>query len=197
MMMHSSSSAAAAGFNESGGGSGGAAVDSSANSTSFRDDSFSSSPYLMPWPQRTSWIVVFAILVIVAAVGNSLVAWIVFGQLNALHHILLLYIYYDGRQGHHHHFPYLPAHAINKPDGSSPSLYKIRYCVIWLFSNFRSISLPVDSNLWTLIKKKGAAAHLFLNSYGVRLFTCNPAESAWNDALSPPAAETLIKLNIR
>jgi hypothetical protein len=41
----------------------------------------STSSYLMPWPQRTSWIVVFAVLVIVAAVGNSLVAWIVFGQL--------------------------------------------------------------------------------------------------------------------
>ncbi|EFX77115.1 hypothetical protein DAPPUDRAFT_54510 [Daphnia pulex] len=49
------------------------------NSTSFRDDSFSS-PYLMPWPQRTSWIAVFAVLVIVAAVGNSLVAWIVFAH---------------------------------------------------------------------------------------------------------------------
>lgn len=71
-----------AGFNES--LSSAVASNSSAvdpgNSTSYRDDSFSS-PYLMPWPQRTSWIAVFAVLVIVAAVGNSLVAWIVFGQL--------------------------------------------------------------------------------------------------------------------
>ena len=44
------------------------------------EDNFPSSPYyLMPWPQRFAWITVFALLVIVAAVGNSLVAWIVFG----------------------------------------------------------------------------------------------------------------------
>ena len=44
------------------------------------EDNFpSSSYYLMPWPQRFAWITVFALLVFVAAVGNSLVAWIVFG----------------------------------------------------------------------------------------------------------------------
>ena len=48
------------------------------NSTS--SDNFSS-PYLMPWPQRTSWIAIFTLLVVVAAVGNALVAWIVFGEL--------------------------------------------------------------------------------------------------------------------
>lgn len=38
-----------------------------------------SSPYLMPWPQRTSWIVIFSLMLFVATVGNALVAWIVFG----------------------------------------------------------------------------------------------------------------------
>ncbi|KAI9564743.1 hypothetical protein GHT06_008484 [Daphnia sinensis] len=46
------------------------------NATLHRDDNFSSS-YMMPWPQRTSWIAVFTLLVVVAAVGNSLVVWIV------------------------------------------------------------------------------------------------------------------------
>jgi hypothetical protein len=81
------------GFNESYGNdinSSAAANSSGSNSTSFHDDSFSS-PYLMPWPQRTSWIVVFAVLVIVAAVGNSLVAWIVFGQLNDLYFTRIIY----------------------------------------------------------------------------------------------------------
>lgn len=49
----------------------------SLNSTSQRNNF--SSPYLMPWPQRSAWIAIFTFLVIVAAVGNSLVAWIVFG----------------------------------------------------------------------------------------------------------------------
>lgn len=87
----------AAGFNESFGSamaSNSSAVDLG-NSTSFRDDSFSS-PYLMPWPQRTSWIAVFVVLVIVAAVGNSLVAWIVFGQLFQITSTILHAIYYMG-----------------------------------------------------------------------------------------------------
>ncbi len=54
----------------------------STNSTLPRDNF--SSPYLMPWPQRSAWIAIFTFLVIVAAVGNSLVAWIVFGQLASL-----------------------------------------------------------------------------------------------------------------
>lgn len=53
------------------------------NTTLHQDDNFSS-PYMMPWPQRTSWIAVFTLLVVVAAVGNSLVAWIVFGQWTSL-----------------------------------------------------------------------------------------------------------------
>lgn len=40
-----------------------------------------SSPYLMPWPQRSAWITVFAMMLVVATVGNTLVAWIVLGQL--------------------------------------------------------------------------------------------------------------------
>jgi hypothetical protein len=81
----------AAGFNESFGSAmaGNSSAIDPGNLTSFRDDSFSS-PYLMPWPQRTSWIVVFAVLVIVAAVGNSLVAWIVFGQLFQITSTILL-----------------------------------------------------------------------------------------------------------
>lgn len=39
-----------------------------------------SSPYLMPWPQRTAWIAVFTLMLLVATVGNTLVAWIVLGQ---------------------------------------------------------------------------------------------------------------------
>lgn len=39
-----------------------------------------SSPYLMPWPQRSAWISVFTLMLIVATVGNTLVAWIVLGQ---------------------------------------------------------------------------------------------------------------------
>lgn len=54
----------------------------SVNST-LPHDNFSS-PYLMAWPQRSAWIAIFTFLVIVAAVGNSLVAWIVFGQLASL-----------------------------------------------------------------------------------------------------------------
>ncbi|XP_057370382.1 tachykinin-like peptides receptor 86C [Daphnia carinata] len=46
------------------------------NMTLHREGNFSS-PYMMPWPQRTSWIAVFTLLVVVAAVGNSLVVWIV------------------------------------------------------------------------------------------------------------------------
>lgn len=46
------------------------------------DDVFDnfSSPYLMPWPQRTAWIAVFTLMLLVATVGNTLVAWIVLGQ---------------------------------------------------------------------------------------------------------------------
>lgn len=40
-----------------------------------------SSPYLMLWPQRSAWISVFTLMLIVATVGNTLVAWIVLGQL--------------------------------------------------------------------------------------------------------------------
>uniref|UniRef100_A0A0P5S0U6 Class a rhodopsin g-protein coupled receptor gprllk n=1 Tax=Daphnia magna TaxID=35525 RepID=A0A0P5S0U6_9CRUS len=36
-----------------------------------------SSPYLLPWPQRTSWIAIFTLMLFVAIVGNTLVAWIV------------------------------------------------------------------------------------------------------------------------
>lgn len=38
-----------------------------------------SSPYLLPWPQRTSWIAIFTLMLFVAIVGNTLVAWIVLG----------------------------------------------------------------------------------------------------------------------
>ena len=50
-----------------------------------------SSPYLMPWPQRTSWIAIFTLMLFVAIVGNTLVAWIVLGQclnLFSIHHML-------------------------------------------------------------------------------------------------------------
>lgn len=40
----------------------------------------SSSPYLMPWPQRSAWIVVFTLMLLVAIAGNTLVAWIVLGN---------------------------------------------------------------------------------------------------------------------
>lgn len=55
-------------------------------------DSFSS-PYLMPWPQRFSWIAIFTLLVVVAAVGNALVAWIVFGESTriCLHDFVIYY----------------------------------------------------------------------------------------------------------
>lgn len=46
------------------------------NSTNF------TSPHLMPWPQRSAWIAVFTLLVVVAAVGNALVVWVVYGQLS-------------------------------------------------------------------------------------------------------------------
>ena len=47
-----------------------------------------SSPYLMPWPQRTAWIAVFTLMLLVATVGNALVAWIVLGQLYVYSYIL-------------------------------------------------------------------------------------------------------------
>lgn len=47
------------------------------NSTSLNNFS---SPYLMPWPQRSAWIAVFTLLVVVATVGNALVVWVVYGQ---------------------------------------------------------------------------------------------------------------------
>ena len=40
-----------------------------------------SSPYLMPWLQQSAWIVVFTLMLVVATVGNALVAWIVLGTL--------------------------------------------------------------------------------------------------------------------
>ena len=50
------------------------------NETSVNATETFSSPYLMPWPQRTSWIVVFSLMLLVATAGNALVAWIVFGS---------------------------------------------------------------------------------------------------------------------
>lgn len=47
------------------------------NSTSPQNNF--SSPYLMPWPQRSAWIAVFTLLVVVATVGNALVVWVVYG----------------------------------------------------------------------------------------------------------------------
>lgn len=44
-------------------------------------DSTYSSPHVMPWPQRASWITVFTIMLLVATVGNALVTWIVLGKL--------------------------------------------------------------------------------------------------------------------
>lgn len=44
-----------------------------------------SSPYLMPWPQRSAWITVFTMMLLVATVGNTLVAWIVLGELSTTH----------------------------------------------------------------------------------------------------------------
>ena len=52
-----------------------------------------SSPYLMTWPQQSAWIVVFTLMLIVATVGNALVAWIVLGTLISLRW-LLIYIYH-------------------------------------------------------------------------------------------------------
>lgn len=43
-----------------------------------------SSPYLMPWPQQSAWITIFTLMLIVATVGNALVAWIVLGTLTPL-----------------------------------------------------------------------------------------------------------------
>lgn len=54
-------------------------VDGMDNETDVNATETFSSPYLMPWPQRTSWIVVFSVMLFVATVGNALVAWIVFG----------------------------------------------------------------------------------------------------------------------
>lgn len=56
-------------------------LDAMDNETEANATETFSSPYLMPWPQRTSWIVVFSLMLLVATVGNALVAWIVFGSL--------------------------------------------------------------------------------------------------------------------
>ena len=56
------------------------------NETFYVSDYNSSSPYLMPWPQRTGWIAIFAVMLAVATVGNALVAWIVFGNFGASRH---------------------------------------------------------------------------------------------------------------
>lgn len=53
------------------------------NETFYVNSYNDSSPYLMPWPQRTGWIAVFAVMLAVATVGNALVAWIVFGKFAA------------------------------------------------------------------------------------------------------------------
>jgi len=37
------------------------------------------STFLMPWPQRSAWIVIFVLMLVVAIAGNALVAWIVLG----------------------------------------------------------------------------------------------------------------------
>jgi hypothetical protein len=37
------------------------------------------STFLMPWPQRSAWIGIFALMLVVAIAGNALVAWIVLG----------------------------------------------------------------------------------------------------------------------
>lgn len=44
------------------------------------NETTSSSPYLMAWPIRSAWIAIFAIMLVVATVGNALVAWIVLGN---------------------------------------------------------------------------------------------------------------------
>lgn len=57
---------------------------SSINKSNVSGDDLSenfSSPYVMLWPQRSAWISVFTLMLIVATVGNTLVAWIVLGQL--------------------------------------------------------------------------------------------------------------------
>lgn len=61
-------------------GSGVEAANGMDNETNVNATETFSSPYLMPWPQRTSWIVVFSLMLLVATLGNALVAWIVFGK---------------------------------------------------------------------------------------------------------------------
>ncbi len=41
------------------------------------------STFLMPWPQRSAWIGIFALMLVVAIAGNALVAWIVLGSKSA------------------------------------------------------------------------------------------------------------------
>ena len=41
-------------------------------------DNFTST-FLMPWPQRSAWIGIFVLMLVVAIAGNALVAWIVLG----------------------------------------------------------------------------------------------------------------------
>ena len=55
------------------------AVEHSNQSTNESLQKNYSSPYLMPWPQQSAWIVVFTLMLLVATVGNALVAWIVLG----------------------------------------------------------------------------------------------------------------------
>lgn len=40
----------------------------------------SSSVYSMAWPMRSAWIAIFAFMLVVAFVGNTLVAWVVLGN---------------------------------------------------------------------------------------------------------------------
>lgn len=42
-------------------------------------DNFTLSTLLMPWPQRSAWIGIFALMLVVAIAGNALVTWIVIG----------------------------------------------------------------------------------------------------------------------
>lgn len=43
------------------------------------DDAHYQLPYLMSWHLQLAWILVFTIMLVIATVGNALVAWIVLG----------------------------------------------------------------------------------------------------------------------
>lgn len=55
------------------------------------NSSSNSSQYIMPWPARTAWITIFSLMLVVATVGNALVAWIVLGRPLCL---LLIYAHF-------------------------------------------------------------------------------------------------------